>query len=290
MKKYRIGLIGSENTHAGAFAKAFYEEADFCDMIVTAIYGDEERENSEKIQVLFPGAVIVDRVEDMLGLVDGVMITSRDGKHHFPYAKPFLDAGIPLFVDKPFTVDPAEALALVALAKERNTPLCGGSSLKCCPDVVQLAQLRNELGEKLVTGYVSAPLVPDSPYSGFFFYASHMVEMCLTVFGWRPEAVTAVQKKGRINTLFHYPDADVVCAHTTGCGRYFIEVAGCPNILEAKDIDLTPAYRLEAEEFVQMMRTGNMPYSYEQLTEPVFCMNAIKESYETGKTVAICRI
>lgn len=289
MKTYRIGMIGSENSHARAFAKAFCKEPGFADMQVTAVYGDEGIEKSQRVQEFFPDAVIVETPEQMLGLVDAVMITSRDGVLHYPYAKPFLEAGIPMFVDKPFTVDPDEARALVALAKKNQVRLCGGSSLKCCPDVIGLGKTRQSLGEKLITGYLSAPLSPNSPYSGFYFYASHLVEMCLAVFGWDPEAVTATQRDGQVTAIFHYPNFDAVCAYTPECGRYFVQLTGRGDVMEAVEIDLAPAYYLEVEEFAQMLRTGSMPYSYEQLMTPVFCMNAIEASYKSGKTVRIER-
>ena len=289
MKTYRIGIIGSENSHARAFAKVFANDPDFKDMQVVAVHGDEGVGPSLRVQAHFPEAVIVDKPKEMLGMVDAVMITSRDGKFHFPYAKAFLEAGIPMFMDKPFTVDPGEAKAMLALAKEKGVPLCGGSSLKCCPDIVTLGEIRERRGADVISGFLSAPLSPDSPYSGFYFYASHLVEMCLAVFGWEPEAVTARNRGGQVTAIFHYAGFDAVCAYTPGCGRYFVQLTGNKDILEAKEIDLSPAYRLEAEEFAEMLRTGNMPYRYEQLTEPVFCMHAIEESYKTGKTVRIER-
>ena len=152
-----------------------------------------------------------------------------------------------------------------------------------------MAAKRQALGENIRTGFASAPLQPDSPYSGFYFYASHLVEMCLAVFGWEPEAVTARNRDGQVTAIFHYASYDVVCAYTPGCGRYFVQLTGKKDVLEAKEIDLNPAYRLEAEEFVELVRTGHMAYSYAQLMEPVFCMNAIEESYKTGKTARIAR-
>ena len=44
-------------------------------------------------------------------------LDERDGKYHAEYARPFLEAGLPAFIDKPFTSDPAGALALAKLAK-----------------------------------------------------------------------------------------------------------------------------------------------------------------------------
>ena len=286
---YRIGLIGSENSHAWAFAKVFAKDPDFSDLVVTAVCGSEGRENSEKVQAYFPDAVIVERPEEMLPLVDAVMITSRDGIFHYPYAKPFLEAGKPMFVDKPFTVDPAEARALVALAKEKNIPLCGGSSLKCCPDVREMAAKRQSLGKNIRTGFASAPLQPDSPYSGFYFYASHLVEMCLEIFGWEPQAVTVLQAKNALTAVFHYEDLDAVCSFTPGCYKYFAQLTGSDNVLDSKEIDLSPAYKQEVAEFAEMLRTGQMPYTFAQLVEPVLCMNAIEEARKTGKKVVIQR-
>jgi len=177
----------------------------------------------------------------------------------------------------------------VALAKERKLPLCGGSSLKCCPDIVELGEKRRKLGKSIRTGFASAPLQPDSPYSGFYFYASHLVEMCLSVFGWEPEAVTALQARNGLTAIFHYEGFDAVCSYTPGCFRYFTQFTADGNVMEAKEIDLKPAYRMEAEEFALMLRSGVMPYSYEQLIEPVLCMNAIEISCETGMKVPIRR-
>ena len=51
----------------------------------------------------------MENADDLVGQVDGVMVTARDGKHHLPYVKPYLEAGIPVFMDKPITVKIDEA-------------------------------------------------------------------------------------------------------------------------------------------------------------------------------------
>jgi predicted dehydrogenase len=44
---------------------------------------------------------IVARLEDMTGQVDAVLLTRDDPEQHVAMAKPFIEAGIPLFIDKP---------------------------------------------------------------------------------------------------------------------------------------------------------------------------------------------
>ncbi|EPR68562.1 Gfo/Idh/MocA family protein [Cyclobacterium qasimii] len=44
---------------------------------------------------------VVDKLEDMIGEVDAVILGRDDPENHVGMAKPFLDAGIPLFIDKP---------------------------------------------------------------------------------------------------------------------------------------------------------------------------------------------
>ena len=111
----------------------------------------------------------------------------------------------------------------------------------------------------------------------------------MAVFGWEPEAVSAVQASSGVTVLFHYDGFDAACSYTPGCYRYFVQITGEDNVLEAKEIYLESAYRLEAEKFAMMLCTGVMPYSYAQLTEPVYCMNDIEESCKNGKRVPIRR-
>jgi predicted dehydrogenase len=45
----------------------------------------------------------VDNMEDLIGRVDAVLLARDDPKNHKPMAKPFIQADIPIFIDKPLT-------------------------------------------------------------------------------------------------------------------------------------------------------------------------------------------
>ncbi len=47
---------------------------------------------------------IAEKAEDMIGKVDGVILARDDAEFHVEMAKPFIEAGIPIFIDKPLAI------------------------------------------------------------------------------------------------------------------------------------------------------------------------------------------
>ncbi len=89
-------------------------------------------------------ATIVDRPEDMIGAVDGILLARDDAEHHRQFALPFLAAGLPIYIDKPFALSSAAARDL--LAEERypgqiftGTALAHAAEFR--PDAAALAAL-----------------------------------------------------------------------------------------------------------------------------------------------------
>ena len=78
--------------------------------------------------------------EIAFGEIDGLVVTARHGDNHYKYAKPYIDSGIPMFIDKPITIDEAEAVTFMRALKAKNVRISGGSSLKQDVFVRQLKQ------------------------------------------------------------------------------------------------------------------------------------------------------
>ncbi len=51
---------------------------------------------------------VVSRLEDLIGAVDAVLLARDDPENHVAMAKPFLDAGVPIFIDKPLAFSRAD--------------------------------------------------------------------------------------------------------------------------------------------------------------------------------------
>jgi len=287
---YRVGIIGTENSHALAFARLLNlpqnGAREWEDVKITGICGPEEsnRQIQEKTGVDF----IASGPEDFFGKVDAMMITSRKGSLHAGYAMPFIERGIPLFIDKPFTSDPEEAKTLIREAEKRGVPITGGSGCKYACDVQMLAHTADtwKAEGKLLSGAINFSADRDSVYDGFYFYAPHLTEMGLTVFGYDMKSVRAFESAGGVTVAARYKDFDATLHYTKNS-------AVSTGVLFGKDknavreIDISLIYRHEVEHFVQMLRTGKMPLPYDRLIRHVTVIAAILRSLESGKEEAV---
>lgn len=289
---FRIGLIGSENSHATAFGKLIngfdQHSGEFSDMRAVAafsIYPEANIALKEACGV----EEICEKPEDMLGKVDAVMITARDGKYHAPYARPFIEAGIPCFIDKPFTSSSEKAVELIRLAKANKVPLVGGSLLKIADGTVKMAEAFEENKASVIGGDVTAPVSLKNDYGDFWFYSAHLAETVLRVFG-KPEWIWANQTPNGVTCVAHYPDFDVTNHYTEGTYVY----RGTLNLKGAAPLDfpigLDDGYLYEMRSFAAMLREGKMEFSYEELAAPVFYIEAILESLRTGEKAEVKEI
>ena len=289
----RIGIIGTENSHALEFSKLInlpdpvtghlrYEKTR-----VVGVYGPD-REASQEIVDKACVEHIVEQPEDFIGRVDAVMITSRRGSVHLRYAMPFIKKGIPVFVDKPFTSDYQEAKLLVEEAQERSVLLCGGSGCKYLSEVKALQASVNHLLSqgKFITASLNFSVEMDSVYDGFFFYASHLTEIALTIFGYDIKSVRAYEKNGSVVAIARYPGFDVTLNFTKNT-----EMGSCILFTQQNNVyrvlDLANLFENELDAFFDMLETGRMKLSYAQLIKPVAVMEAILESIKNQAEVPV---
>ncbi len=60
---------------------------------------------------------VVDHFEDMIGRIDAVLLARDDAERHIEFAMPFLEAGIPIYIDKPLALSLADARQLLDAQK-----------------------------------------------------------------------------------------------------------------------------------------------------------------------------
>ncbi len=284
MKK--IAILGCENSHANAFLKFIKEKEEFSDIECVGVYSVDPAASAKLCDTF--GVTVLDNYDSAVGEIDGLVITARHGGDHYKFAKPYIESGIPMFIDKPITITEDEALEFMKELKDRGTRISGGSSLKQDTYIMQLKEdVLNEESGKTLGGFVRAPYQSENAYGGFYFYAQHLVEMVCEIFGRSPISVEAKKKGDQISVLFRYPDYDC-----TGlfCDRNYIYYAARMAEKATKSFDIpttTDWYYREFKEFHEILNGGEQKCTYAEFISPVFIMNAIMRSLENGKEETI---
>lgn len=287
----KIAILGTENSHAWAFADLIHKNDIYKDIEIIGIYGYDDAANKKIVDAGYCNYVASDPHE-FLGKVDAIMCTARHGDNHYAYAIPYVKAGIPCFIDKPFTVDMAKAEEMITEAKKSGALLCGGSMLKYMDGLKEMREFIDEKGA-VMGGDISAPINMVNDHGGFFFYSQHLIEMMLTVFGEDVKKIYARcpdESKNRLTFIADYGDFDVT-GHFYGCYHYACNLYSAEGIKHSECVaghyDLAKHYKNEFDEFIAMVNNKKMPESYERLILPVKILNAIYDSYKTGKEVVI---
>ena len=281
----KIAILGCENSHANNFLKYIKDNPEFSDLEVVGVYSDE-KEPPEKLREQF-GVPIMKDYTDAVGKIDGLVITARHGDNHYKYAKPYIESGIPMFIDKPITISEDEALTFMRELKSSGVRITGGSSLKHADVIYELkAKAAAEEGGKTVGGVARAPLSPDSPYGGFYFYAQHLVEMICEVFGRYPKSVKALKSDVTRTVVFRYDGFDVTGLFCDTSWEYFA-VRYSEKENQGGTVTLTNAFNREFDEFYKLLLGEEQRISYDDFISPVYIMNAIERSLLSGKEEAV---
>src|SRR5438477_12572719 len=148
----RAGMIGLDTSHVPAFAKIFNSPKAVGDLagikVVTGYPGgtdipaSRDRVKGFTEQLRGMGIEIVDTIPKLLEKVDAVLLESVDGRIHLQEANPVIEAGKPLFIDKPVAGSLADAIAIYELARKKNVPCFSSYSVRFSPWIQEL--LKND--------------------------------------------------------------------------------------------------------------------------------------------------
>src|ERR1017187_8031008 len=134
----RLGIIGTDTSHAGAFATLLNGGKVPGAKIVAAYKGgsaDVESSRTrvdkyaEELQTKF-GVEMVSDIPTLAKKVDAILLLSIDGRVHLAQFKEVLAAKKPVFIDKPLASTLADAREIARLAQEANVPWFTSSSLR----------------------------------------------------------------------------------------------------------------------------------------------------------------
>ena len=286
----RVGIIGLDSPHASAFAKLMNDpkappELSGCKVVAAYTQsGDDLLPNCLRYrpkvtaQIKEMGIEIVPTIAELLKRVDVVLLETQDGRPHLKEALPVIEAGKPIFVDKPVAASLVETLAIYDAAKKHNVPIFSSSSLRYMAGIKPIRE--GKIGKVMgCTSFSPCPL--EKTHADFYWYGIHGVEILCTVMGPGCESVNRIHspntdvivgawKDGRLGTCRGRRKDDN--GYAGGYGGIAFGTKG------VKDLGGFSGYDPLVVEIVKFFKTRKAPVSAEATIEIYALMEAADES------------
>ena len=216
---------------------------------------------------------VADHYTDMIGQVDGVLLARDDAETHYEFAAPFLNAGIPVFIDKPLALSVAEANRLLNLQRYPGQ-IFSCSALRYAKEFHLSPADREQIG-RLRNIHATAPKDWDK-------YSVHVIEPLLLlasdqgalerIQSWRNEdsTILAARFRGGLHVListmgsFHAPLSLRVMGDLGWKDLFFQDAYSAFKIalfefvqgIINRDVRIDPAFMLEV---VNLIESGRAP-------------------------------
>jgi len=279
-KDIRIGIIGAENSHTVGYGKLFNIDKKVPGLEVLYVWGEtEEFARNAMAQGGIPN-MVKDPLE-MMGKIDALIVDHRHAKYHLEAATPFVKAGIPTFIDKPFCYRVSEGKEFLAMAERLGTPVTSFSSVAQSDATFDIKNQVESMGI-INHAVMYGPADISSEYGGIFFYGVHSVQTLMFIFG---EDIMKVRiskngKNATANLAFHNGMLATLIFKSLHYGwETYVETKD--GIIELKsrveETDPPRYYR----DMVEMFRTGKEPRSHESILKCVAILEALEKSSST---------
>jgi hypothetical protein len=229
----------------------------------------------------------IERAEDAIGQVDAAVIATDRGWEHVDRARPFVEAGVPVFIDKPLCDREDHLRQFIAWQRE-GKPLLSTSGLRYAREFVGLKQrLADDVGQpRLIT------MTTCKSWERYGIHALEGVYPLLTPGGWLSAANTGTENANVVH-LRHASGVDVVLAAISDMLGAFGKMAvygtkGC----KAASFDHTFfAFKAQLVAFINYLRSGELPFPFAETVELMKIVIAgVRSREQSGRTVLLDEI
>lgn len=216
---------------------------------------------------------IVSDPEEVIGQVDAVIIATDDGTDHVRRARPFVEAGLPVFVDKPMAITPGE-LAQFRQWHEEGRIILSTSGMRYAPE---MRADFSHLGElRWITSFTCKT---------WERYGIHALEAVQPLLGPGFLTIRAESDaRGDIMHLTHRSGTRVTLGALHDAYGSFgaVHLYGTQGDAALKLTDTYHAFRSQLLAFIDMLRTGIRPLPFEETVELMHIIIAGIRSRELG--------
>lgn len=290
----RLGIIGTDTSHAVAFTKTLNDPANPDHVagarIIAAFKGGSSdiEESASRVDKYATelhdkwNVKFVDTIAALCPLVDGLLLESVDGRPHLLQFREAVQCGKPVFIDKPLAATLEDARAIASLAAQAHVPWFSSSSLRY--SAIENMKSPDAIGA-IVWG--PGPLEPHHPLD-LTWYGIHAIEMLYTLFG--PGCVEASRMKSAEEDVItaRWNDGKLGTVHLQRPYGKF----GAVVFLKGEKLNAMPEIQFSyvplVRAIVGFMQTKQPPVPNEVTLEMFAFMDAAQRSEAaSGKAIAL---
>ena len=204
---------------------------------------------------------VVAKPEDVIGQVDAVIISTDDGDDHIRRVKPFIEAGLPVFVDKPMATNIADLRQFVQWHKSGSVIL-STSGMRYAPEMRLSDEQRTQLGDlRWITSFTCKT---------WERYGIHALEAVEPLLGPGFLTVQALSDAGGdVMHLTHRSGVRVTIGALHDAYGSFgaVHLYGTQGQLPLRLTDTYHAFRGQLVAFIDMLQTGVRPLPFDETVE-----------------------
>ena len=248
----------------------------------------DERKDAERLAraSLIPN--VVGRPEEMIGQVDAVLIPTDKGWEHVERARPFIEASLPVYIDKPL-VDHEEDLQQFVRWQRQGKAILSTSMMRYCREFAECHSRLYELGtlRLIISGIAKS-------WERYGIHAIEGVYPLLEPGGWEWVANTGSERANIVH-IHHRSGVDALIPAVDDMFGGFgcLTLYGTTSSLTARFTDASRfgAFKRQLLDFVEYLRTGRSPVPFEHIVEIMkIVIAAIRSREEEGRKVRLSEI
>ncbi len=252
--------------------------------LVTHIYCDNSADAEDVARCsLIPN--VVKKPEDMIGQVDAVIIATDIGAEHAGRCRPFIEADIPMLIDKPMA-DSEKDLQIFTKWQEEGYHFVSSSSMRYTKELEPYYKNHYELGKLM---YICQPMCKK-----WETYGIHALEAIYPLLG---PGFVSIQNTGTYERNFvhiiHESGCDVNIPLSAGMYGAFgttLLVGGASNAV-VKTQDSYYSFKKQLDKFVHWLRTGEEPQPFAETQELIkMVIGGIRSREENNRKVMLDEI
>ena len=229
---------------------------------------------------------VVENATDVIGQVDAIIIPAATGQDAADRARPFVEAGLPIFIDKPLT-NRVDHLQQFIKWQQQGHPILSSSAMRYDKDFVAARSRMDEIGDLRLITHTTA--------KSWELYGIHTLEGVypfLEPGGWVSVANTGTEQANMVHVK-HAAGVDVVLPAISDLygGFCCMSIYGTKGHLHVKHTDTLYAFKTQLETFISYLRTEQPPFPFSETIELMkIIIGGLRSRAEGGRTVQLSEI